>query len=87
LRELADELKGVASSDLDAKAKQEKVKLLQARIQMVQAEIAAIQRAQQQKQQASQAEKSEDLANEALTQRAPSEGQKSGLGSKVDTYV
>ena len=51
LRELTEELKGVVSSDMDAKAKQEKAKLLQAQIQMVQAQITAIQRAQQQEQQ------------------------------------
>ena len=88
LRELTDELKGVASSNLDAKAKQEKSKLLQAKVQMVQAQIAAIQRAQQQEQQKAQVAKAEGAAGAAHKQKAAStEDRTSGLGGNVDTYA
>ena len=89
LRELTEELKGVVSSDMDAKAKQEKAKLLQAQIQMVQAQITAIQRAQQQEQQRAQAAKAEGAAaNAAQQQKAPSaKNPPAGLGRNVDTYV
>jgi predicted ribosome quality control (RQC) complex YloA/Tae2 family protein len=80
---LTEELKGVATSNLDAKAKKEKVKLLQAQIQMVQAQISAIQRARQQEQQEAQSRKAE--ATNA--QRRTSPRRPSSLGSQLDTFA
>ena len=89
LRELTEELKGVVSSDMDAKAKQEKAKLLQAQIQMVQAQITAIQRAQQQEQQLAQVAKAEGAAANAAQQKKTQAAKtpSSGLGNNVDTYT
>ena len=83
LKSLVEEVKSVATSDMDAKAKQEKVKLLQAQIQMVQAQISAIQRARQQEQQDVQSRKAEA----AVAQRRDSERQNSSLGSQIDTFA
>ena len=89
VRELTEELKGVVSSDMDAKAKQEKAKLLQAQIQMVQAQITAIQRAQQQEQQLAQVAKAEGAAANAAQQKKTQAAKtpSSGLGNNVDTYA
>ncbi len=83
LKSLVDELKRVATSDMDAKAKKEKVKLLQAQIQMVQAQISAIQRAREQAQQEVQSRKAEA----ASAQRRATERQTSNPGSQVDTFA
>ena len=83
LRQLTDELKDVATMDMEPKAKQERLKLLQAQIQMVQQQIAAIQRQQQQEQlsqQNAQAARQAQAA-EHKTPRTP------GLGESVDVYA
>ena len=83
LMSLVEELKSVATSDMDAKAKKEKVKLLQAQIQMVQAQISAIQRARQQAQQEVQSRKAEAVS----AQRRTTERQTANPGSQLDTFA
>ncbi|MBD9390799.1 FlxA-like family protein [Acidovorax sp. ACV01] len=87
LRELTDELRGVAGQDIDAKAKQEKIKLLQAQIQMVQQQIAAIARQSQQEQAArqQQAQATRDPSTKAAP--APTGRRTPGLGDTVDTFA
>lgn len=85
LRELTDELGSVAGQDMDAKAKQEKVKILQAQIQMVQQQISAIQR-QNQQEQANKLQQAQDAKN-ADTQATPARGKTPGLGDVVDTFA
>lgn len=87
LRDLTEELKNVVTSNLDAKAKAEKAKLLQAQIQMVQAQIAAIQRANQQKQQDAQTEKVKATDRVSRKQKAESNGLLTGFGDNVDTHA
>nr|WP_315430961.1 FlxA-like family protein [uncultured Albidiferax sp.] len=84
LRQLTDQLKNVASLDMEPKAKEERVKLIQIQIQMVQQQIVAIQRQSQQeqlsKQLAAQAAK-QVKSSDASSARTP------GLGGSVDVYV
>lgn len=84
LRQLTDQLKNVAALDMEPKAKEERVKLIQAQIQMVQQQIAAIQRQSQQEQMSKQ------LAEQAAKQVKASDASPArtpGLGGSVDVYV
>ena len=87
LRDLVEELKGLATSDIDPKSKKERVKLLQAQIQMVQAQITAIQRARQQEQQNVTIQKSENAAKLADKKSPEAASENDTLGSNVDTYA
>jgi chromosome segregation ATPase len=80
---LVKELNSVATSDMEAKAKKERVNLLQAQIQMVQAQITAIQRARQQAQQDVQSRKAEA----GSAQRRTTERQTANPGSQLDTFA
>ncbi len=71
----------MVSSDMDAKPKQEKSKL-------VQAHIAAIQRAHQHKQQMAQAMEAKGTTKAVQKRRAASAKDKaSAIGNKVDTFA
>ena len=88
LRELTDALKQVPNENLDAKAKQQKAKLLQTQIQMVQQQIEALMRQKQQEQLDKQREKQQ--ATEAQAQQRQGQDRKPsapGLGASVDTYA
>lgn len=87
LRDLVEELKGLAASNIDPKSKKERVKLLQAQIQMVQAQIAAIQRARQQEQQDLSVQKSANAAKLAEKKKATTASGRDKLGSLVDAYA
>lgn len=87
LRDLVEELKGLATSDMDPKAKKERVKLLQSQIQMVQAQITAIQRARQQEQQDVTIQKSENATKLAEKKKPKAAFKNDQLGSNVDTYA
>ncbi len=91
VQELTNELKAVASSDMEAKAKIAKSKLLQAMIQMLQQQIASIQQ-QAQQAQALQQQKAADAVQKtapaANAAGAPTARKPAGaLGSMVDTYA
>lgn len=87
LRDLTNELKNVATSNLDAKAKAEKTKLLQAQIQMVQAQIAAIQRANMQKQQTAQSEQMTSVKPVGDKSKSNGGRRVKSLGVHVDTFA
>ena len=92
VQELTNELKNVATSDMDAKAKVAKSKLLQAMIQMLQQQIAAIQQQAQQAQAMQQqkaAEVAQKPASAAKAAAAATEQRKTtgALGGMVDTYA
>lgn len=87
LRDLVEELKGLATSNIDAKSKKERIKLLQSQIQMVQAQISAIQRARQQEQQKLAIQKSENAAKLTEPQKPRAASKSDKPGSLVDTYA
>ncbi len=87
LHELVEELKGVATSNMEPKAKKERVKLLQSQIQTVQAQIAAIQRARQQEQQNAAMQKAQSAAKLDQENRDKADRKNISLGNLVDTYA
>ena len=90
LRDLTEELRGVASSDMD-----EKAKLLQSQIQMVQQQITALQRQMQQEQMdKAQAQLQQQQDARAARERTGSAtvqprraGAQPGLGKSVNTFA
>ncbi len=88
MRELTDELRNVAGQDMEPKAKQEKVKLLQAQIQMVQQQIAAIQRQMQQEQMdRAQAQQQAKASQQPRSTPVNKPQSLPGLGESVDTFA
>lgn len=77
MRELTEQLKAVVWEDMDPKAKEQRIQMLQAMIQMVQQQIAATQQAEEMQQMQRQAAEQRKVA-QASTKRA------SGL---VDVYA
>ncbi len=93
LRDLTEALKQTSSdTTMNAKAREQKTRLLQAQIQAVQAQIAAIQRQQQQEQIERQRQNAGTAGNTAAAdQDSQGTGRKAaaaqGLGGNVDTYA
>jgi len=87
LRDLTNALKEASTdSTLSAKAKQQKLQLLQAQIQAVQAQLEAIQRQKQQEQIQKQSEAPATQTTDSGS-TASNTGGASGLGGVVDTYA
>lgn len=91
VQELTNELKSVASSDMEPKAKIARSKLLQAMVQMLQQQIAAIQQ-QAQQGQALQQQKAAEAAQKAgpaalAPGRAVAPKARGALGGMVDIYA
>ncbi|MCS4510867.1 FlxA-like family protein [Xylophilus ampelinus] len=88
VQELTNELRSVATSDMEAKAKITKTKLLQAMIQMLQQQIAAVQQ-QGQQAQALQQQKAAEAAQKAAPTASTASARKpaGALGATLDTYA
>lgn len=84
VRDLTAELKAVATSTMEAKAKKLKTELLQSMIQVLQAQIAAI---QQQRAQAQADAANKKAMEDAATAKTSKGKSKSNAGQAVDTYV
>lgn len=92
LRDLTDQLKETSSdTSLNAKAREQKTRLLQAQIQAVQAQIAAIQRQKQQEQIESQRDNADTAAAPPPAKNGQADKQRgsavNGLGANVDTFA
>lgn len=88
IQAVTTELKNLAASDMDAKAKETQSQLLQNEIQMLQAQIAALQQQRQQADALKIQKNSKPDAAEAAAQ-APTTSKKGipGLGELIDTYA
>jgi uncharacterized coiled-coil protein SlyX len=84
IHDLTAELKAVATSNMEEKAKKLKTELLQSMIQVLQAQIAAIQqqRAQAQAQAANKKAAQDSAAAQSTKNKNPPH-----VGQEVDTYV
>ncbi len=92
LRDLTDQLKETSSdTSLNAKAREQKTRLLQAQIQAVQAQIAAIQRQKQQEQIESQRDNADASTPPPAAKNGQADKQRgsavNGLGANVDTFA
>jgi DNA repair exonuclease SbcCD ATPase subunit len=85
IQTLTNELKDLATSDMNAKAKIARSTLLQAMIQMLQQQIAALQQAQAVKQLQAASDKAQ--AAQPGKSTAAARNPVAGLGESVDTYA
>lgn len=88
IQAVTTELKNLAASDMDAKAKETQSELLQNEIQMLQAQIAALQQQRQQADALKIQKNSKPDAVETATPAATAAKKRTpGLGELIDTYA